>query len=107
MKTSTIFITALSVLPSLGAAQAAAGGGVLPQAPPPATTVWVTVTNAAGVVATVPSLYTQTFRSPPPMVAVKSGQIGLGQWAPGASPVTTGTQLAKRTALPSMNRYQR
>ncbi|KAF3922405.1 hypothetical protein AA313_de0204213 [Arthrobotrys entomopaga] len=52
MKTFGILITALSIIPSLVAAQAAAGGGVLPQAPPPATTVWVTVTDAAGVVAT-------------------------------------------------------
>ncbi|KAF3191927.1 hypothetical protein TWF106_002067 [Orbilia oligospora] len=81
MKTSTLLFTAVSLLPSLTVAQAAAGGGVLPPVAPPATTVWVTVTDALGAVATVPSLYTQKFRSPPPLVQLKSGQIGLGQWA--------------------------
>ncbi|KAK6530925.1 hypothetical protein TWF281_007757 [Arthrobotrys megalospora] len=82
MKTSVVLLTAVSFLPSFTVAQAAAaGGGVLPPSAPPATTVWVTVTDALGAVATVPSLYTQKFRSPAPMVQLKSGQIGLGQWS--------------------------
>ncbi|KAK6337370.1 hypothetical protein TWF730_002772 [Orbilia blumenaviensis] len=81
MKTSAILLIAISFLPSLTVAQAAAGGGVLPPEAPPATTVWVTVTDALGAVATVPSLYTQKFRSPPPMMPLKTGQIGLGQWS--------------------------
>ncbi|EPS45194.1 hypothetical protein H072_827 [Dactylellina haptotyla CBS 200.50] len=109
---ATIFFATLSFLPSLTVAQVAAGGGVLPASAPPATTVWVTVTDALGGVQTVPSLYTQEFRSPPPMVALKSGQIGLGQWAtedgaPAAVTTDTVQQPAKRTALPSMGRHKR
>ncbi|KAK6355931.1 hypothetical protein TWF718_000309 [Orbilia javanica] len=81
MKTSIILFTVASFLPSLTVAQAAAGGGVLPPVPPPATLVWVTVTDALGAVATVQTPYTQTFRSPAVMVQLKSGQIGLGKWA--------------------------
>ncbi|KAK6515066.1 hypothetical protein TWF506_007417 [Arthrobotrys conoides] len=81
MKISILLLTVVSFLPSLTVAQAAAGGGVLPPEGPPATTVWVTVTDALGAVATVPSLYTQKFRSPAPLVQLKSGQIGLGQWS--------------------------
>ncbi|KAK6500184.1 hypothetical protein TWF481_010534 [Arthrobotrys musiformis] len=91
MKISTFLLTAFSFLPSLTVAQAAAGGGVLPPVAPPATTVWVTVTDALGAVATVPSLYTQKFRSAPPMAQLKSGQIGLGQWATEARETGTAT----------------
>lgn len=71
--------------------------------PPPATTVWVTITQAGGVVVTVPSLYTQTFRSPPPLVALKSGQIGLGQWATEAKVTARDVpEKPKRTAAPEV-----
>ncbi|KAF3909830.1 hypothetical protein ABW21_db0203889 [Orbilia brochopaga] len=82
MKFTFVLITAIASLPSLSSAQAAAGGGVLAgQTTPPATMVWVTVTDALGSVQTIQTVYSQTFRPAPPMLALKSGQIGLGQWA--------------------------
>ncbi|KAF3940501.1 hypothetical protein ABW19_dt0206621 [Dactylella cylindrospora] len=116
MRTLSIALTIFSLLPALSLAQnAAAGGGALPdtQPIPEPTTVWVTVTNG-GVVATVPSLYTQLFRDPPPMVALKSGEIGLGEWGTGGSEPAKvtgrdvhGEQHAKRTALPTVDRHKR
>ncbi|KAK6332908.1 hypothetical protein TWF696_002927 [Orbilia brochopaga] len=82
MKVTFVLLATIASFPSLSLAQAAAGGGVLAgQTTPPATMVWVTVTDALGSVQTIQTVYSQVFSPAPPMMALKSGQIGLGQWA--------------------------